>query len=90
MGNNYIKSGITLGAEALCKTCARALIITGHGDSEQVTVCRCAEPNIVLHFIVRECTGYSDKNRPTWDQIERLAAAHSLRPAGTVCNEDLD
>jgi hypothetical protein len=88
MNNTYIKSGTSLGAEALCKTCARALIIIGHGDSEQVTVCRCAEPNIVLHFIVRECTGYLDKNRPDWFAID--PALVSLRPAGKVCNEDLD
>ena len=88
MNNTYIKSGTQLGAEALCKTCARALIITGHGDSEQVTVCRCAEPNIVLHFIVRECTGYLDKNHPGWLAIDPALA--SLRPVGKVCNEDLD
>ena len=32
-----------------------------------------SEPNIVVPFTIHECTGYYDKNRPTWEQMEKLA-----------------
>jgi len=97
MNNTYIKNGTPVGSEALCKTCSRALIISGYRESEQVTVCCYTEPNIVLPFVVCECTGYYDKNRPSWDQMEKLAIVVTpgpLKPVGfktgRVCNEDLD
>ena len=97
MSKTYIKNGTPVGSESLCKTCSHSFIITGYRESEQVTVCCYVAPNIVLPFVVNECTGYYDKNRPTWDQMEKLAihvAAAPLKPVGfkvgTVCNEDLD
>jgi hypothetical protein len=97
MSNTYIKNGTPVGSDSLCKTCSYALIITGYRESEQVTVCCYAEPSIVLPFVVNECTGYYDKNRPTWDQMQKLAihvTPGTLKPVGfkvgTLCNEDLD
>jgi hypothetical protein len=30
-------------------------------------------PDFPVPFVVRECSGYNDKNRPDWDQMKRLA-----------------
>jgi len=41
---------------------------------------------MVVPFKVRECSNYSDKTRPSWEQMEDLAieirATPTLKPAG--------
>jgi hypothetical protein len=42
-------------------------------------------PNIVLPFIVNTCTGYYDKNRPSYQQMQKLAidvTPAPLKPVG--------
>lgn len=73
MGRAYIKGGTPAGSVSLCKTCTSAHIMTGFRESEMVTLCTEVHPNIVLPFQVYECTGYYDKNRPDWKQMEKLA-----------------
>lgn len=85
MSKPYIKNGTPVGSESLCKTCSNALIFTGYRESEQVTMCTYVHPNIVLPFTVNTCTGYYDKNRPSWKQMEDLAidvAPAPLKPVG--------
>ena len=95
MSKPYIKNGTPVGSESLCRTCSRALIIDGYRESEQLTVCCYVEPNITLPFTVHECivlpftvdscSGYYDKNRPTWQQMEKLAiniATGPIKPVG--------
>jgi len=73
MGKAYIKNGTPVGTESLCKTCTSALVFTGYRESEQKTMCTWAHPNIVLPFTVNTCTGYYDKNRPSYKQMQNLA-----------------
>jgi hypothetical protein len=73
MGKPYIKGGTPVGSESLCKTCCYAHIMTGYRESESVTMCNEVNPNIVVPFLIYECTGYYDKNRPSWKQMEKLA-----------------
>ena len=50
-----------------------------------VTICIRVDPNIVVPFQMYECTGYYDKNRPTWQQMEKLAihvSPGSPKPVG--------
>ena len=85
MGKAYIKNGTPVGADSLCKTCTSALIFTGYRESEQVTMCTWMEPNIVLPFTVNTCTGYYDKNRPSYLQMQKLAidvTPAPLKPVG--------
>jgi hypothetical protein len=85
MGKTYIKNGTPVGSASLCKTCNSAHIMAGYRESELVTICTDVHPNIVLPFIVYECTGYYDKNRPSWKQMEDLAidvASAPLKPVG--------
>ena len=44
------------------------------------------EQLIAIPFKVRDCSNYHDKNRPTWEQMRKLAiqidSATTLKPAG--------
>ena len=74
MSKAYIKNGTPVGTDSLCRTCSRSLI-----------TCTYVDPNIVLPFTVYTCSGFYDKNRPSWKQMEDLAidvAAAPLKPVG--------
>jgi len=47
--------------------------MTGYRESEMVTMCCGVVPNIVVPFRIYECTGYYDKNRPSYVQMQKLA-----------------
>ena len=85
MGKAYIKNGMPVGSESLCRTCTSALVFTGYRESEQMTMCTYMHPNIVLPFTVNTCTGYYDKNHPSWKQMKDLAievTPSPLKPVG--------
>jgi hypothetical protein len=85
MGNLNIKGGTPVGSSSLCKTCTSAHIMTGFRESDGVTICTDVHPNIVVPFVIYECTGYYDKNRPSWKQMEDLAITVTpapLKPVG--------
>lgn len=85
MSRAYIKGRTPVGSESLCRTCSYAQIMSGYRESELVTVCTNVDPNVVLPFAIYECTGYYDKNRPTWDQMTKLAidvTPDPLKPIG--------
>jgi len=60
--------------------------MTGFKESELITICDNVHPNIVVPFNVYECTGYYDKNRPSWDEMKKLAIdvepVSTLKPVG--------
>jgi hypothetical protein len=85
MGKSFIKDGTPSGSASLCRTCSSALVIRGYRESDLVTICDEVHPNIVVPFIVYECSGYYDKNRPSWKQMEDLAITVTpapLKPVG--------
>jgi len=84
MSRAYIKGGTPVGSESLCRTCINAHIMTGYRESEMVTVCTNVSPNVVMPFAIYECTGYYDKNRPTWEQMQKLAINLSTTPLKPV------
>ncbi len=73
MGKPYIKGGTPVGSESLCRTCTHALIMSGYRESEMVTMCRWPDPNITVPFTIYECSGYYDKNRPSWQDMQKFA-----------------
>jgi len=73
MGKLPIKNGTPVGSVSLCRTCSYAQIMTGFRESELITICDNVNPNLVVPFNVYECTGYWDKNRPSWDEMKKLA-----------------
>ena len=85
MGKAYIKNGTPVGTESLCRTCSFAIVFTGYRESEQVSLCTRVHPNIVLPFTVNTCTGYYDRNRPSYQQMQKLAidvTPAPLKPVG--------
>jgi hypothetical protein len=85
MSKAYVKGGTPVGSESLCRTCSNAQIMTGYRESEMVTMCNGVHPNIVVPFNIYECTGYHDKNKPTWQQMQKLAihvSAGNPKPVG--------
>lgn len=86
MGRVNVKGGTPVGSASLCRTCSWAHIINGYRESEMIVVCTDVSPNLAMPFTVRECTAYHDKNRPDWDQMEKLAIdvlpLHSGKPSG--------
>jgi len=86
MGKGVVKGGTPVGSESLCRTCSSAHIMRGYRESELLTICYRVEPNIVVPFMIYECSGYYDKNRPSWNQMQKLAIhvqpGNTLKPAG--------
>jgi hypothetical protein len=99
MGKVNMKGATPQGWVSLCGTCAWAHVVAGYRESEMVVVCRYVEPNVPVAFKVRECSGYLDKNRPSYNQMQRLAIdvlpASSAKRVGfkigvapAVCEDD--
>ena len=85
MGKVYVKGGTPVGSESLCRTCSYAQIMTGYRESELMTICDNPQPAIVVPFNIYECTRYYDKNRPSWEDMKKLAinvASTPLKPVG--------
>jgi hypothetical protein len=85
MGKTYIKNGTPVGTESLCRTCSFGIAFTGYRESERITMCTRVHPNIVLPFTVNTCNGYYDKNRPSYQQMQKLAidvTPAPLKPVG--------
>ena len=85
MSKGYVKGGTPVGSESLCRTCCYAHIMTGYRESEMITMCNEVNPNIVVPFRIYECSSYYDKNRPNWEQMQKLAihvSAGNPKPVG--------
>ena len=84
MGKLNIKGGTPVGSESLCRTCSYAHIMTGYRESEMVTMCDRLSQMIVVPFRMYECSGYYDKNRPSWLQMQKLAISVDTGPIKPV------
>jgi hypothetical protein len=73
MGKMNLKGGTPVGSASLCRACSHAHILSGYRESEMMVVCTFPYHDFLVPFVVRECSGYNDKNRPDWDQMEKLA-----------------
>jgi hypothetical protein len=87
MGKINIKNGTPVGSASLCETCSSAQIMRGFRESEMIVLCTYTfDQPIQVPFKVNQCTMYSDKNRPSWELMEKLAievkASSTLKPAG--------
>lgn len=69
----YIKNGTPVNAESLCESCSRAFIARGYSETELVSICQALWPERRMHFPVRTCTAYVEKNKPTIKQMEDIA-----------------
>ena len=73
MGKVNMKGATPVGSASLCRTCSHAHILSGYRESEMMVVCTATSADFPVPFIVRECSGYNDKNRPNWTQMQKLA-----------------
>jgi len=73
MVNVKVKNGTPVAGPHLCRHCNWGQFVTGYRDSDLFVICTNANPNRVVPFAVRECTEYQDRNRPDWEQMEKLA-----------------
>ena len=74
----YVKNGTPVGSQSQCAKCEHAHIMRGFRESEELTYCNFPADLILAPFKVRDCSNYSDKTRPTWDQMQDLAI--EIRP----------
>ena len=69
-----VKNGTPVGEQSKCASCTHAHILRGFRESEEIVYCTFVSDNLlVVPFKVRECSNYTDKNRPTWEQMQDLA-----------------
>jgi hypothetical protein len=105
MSKLRVKNGTPVGNAPLCRNCSWGQFTTGYRESDLLAICTSTSPNIVLPFIVYECSGFSDKHRPDYKQMKELAInfqplrisktagfriAEPLRPAKNDDEEDQD
>jgi hypothetical protein len=75
MGKLNIKNGTPVGSANLCKSCNWGQVVAGYRESDLLVICMNTSPNIVVPFTVFDCSEFSDKRKPTWDEMEKLAIA---------------
>lgn len=68
-----VKNGTPVGREHLCKRCTWGQFMTGYRDSDVLVICTNVSPNLLVPFPVYEWGEFNDRNRPTFDQMNRLA-----------------
>lgn len=73
MGKLIVKNGTPVGSEHLCRTCSNGQFTVGYRDSEVLVICTNSGPARLIPFPVYECTGYWDRNRPSYDEMRKLA-----------------
>lgn len=94
MGRLNVKNGTPVGNAHLCKSCTWGHFIAGYRESDQLAICNYVSPNLVVPFVVHECTEFSDKFKPTFEQMSKLAidiqpTRASARTAGFSTSEPL-
>jgi hypothetical protein len=83
----YVRNGTPVEGQSLCQSCSHAHIVRGYRESEELVYCNYVyEQLFPVPFKVRECSSHSDKNKPSWEQMEKLAIeikpAVSYKPVG--------
>ena len=101
MGKIKMKGGTPYEWASLCDSCSWAHIVTGFRESELMVICTEVNPNVSLSFRVKECSGYLDRNKPSYDAMTKLAikieSSSTLKPvagfrtaAAVVDDEDAE
>jgi hypothetical protein len=73
MGKLNVKNGTPVGNAHLCKRCTWGQFMTGYRDSDVLVICMRADPNFTVPFTMYDCSEFSDKHKPTWEQMNKLA-----------------
>ena len=73
MGKTIVKNGTPVGNAHLCRSCTSGQFTVGYRESEVLVICTNSAPARLVPFPVYECTGYWDRNRPGYDEMNKLA-----------------
>lgn len=68
-----VKNGTPVGNAHLCRNCTNGQFTTGYRDSDVLVICTNSSPARVVPFPVHECTEFWDRNRPDYEQMDKLA-----------------
>jgi hypothetical protein len=77
MGKLNIKNGTPIGNDHLCRSCVHGQFTTGYRENDVMVVCTNSSPARNVPFTVHECTEFWDRNRPDFEQMEKLALSFS-------------
>lgn len=69
----YVKDGTPLHGESLCESCVNAHIERGYRESETLVFCQATNPEHHVRFRVRECSNYTEKQKQTLWQMQKIA-----------------
>lgn len=69
----YVKDGTPLHGKSLCEGCVNAHIERGYRESETLIFCQATNPEHRVRFPVRECSGYTEKQKQTLWQMQKVA-----------------
>jgi hypothetical protein len=73
MAKLKVKNCTPVGNNHLCRSCTHGQFTVGYRESDLLVVCTNSSPARQIPFPVYECTEYWDRNRPSWDQMAKLA-----------------
>ena len=73
MSKLNVKNGTPMGNAHLCRNCSNGQFTTGYRDSDVVVICTSSTPAWIVPFPVHECTSFWDRNRPSYEQMDKLA-----------------
>ena len=73
MGKLNVKNGTPAGGEHLCRGCSNGQYTVGYRESDVLVICTNSNPARPVPFPVYECTEYHDRNRPGWNEMQKLA-----------------
>src|SRR5437764_10871737 len=74
MSNIFVKNATVGDGEPLCRTCTHAHIQKGYREFEELIFCTYACWDVrPVPFKVRDCTDYTDRDRPSRREMEDMA-----------------
>lgn len=73
MGKLNVQNGTSFGTAHLCRRCTWGHVIEGHRESDLLVICMRNDPSFAIPFKVYNCSEFNDKQKPTWEQMTKLA-----------------
>jgi hypothetical protein len=80
MGKLNVKNGTPMGNAHLCRNCRNGQFTTGYRECDVLVICTNSNPARVVPFPVHECTEFWDRNRPEYEEMEKLAINFNNNP----------
>lgn len=73
MGKLNVQSGTPFGTAHWCRRCTWGHVVEGYRDSDLLVICMRNDPSFSIPFKVYDCSEFNDKQKPTWEQMTKLA-----------------